>query len=476
MSARFIYLLSNGHEFYILTLLESMKDKRERYVTIYRIWKSRNFKISMKFENTELEENLCVSFDEHVHLYTLHIKFSYLEVIARTGCKIKSKFNKKEDTHVVGTIRIHNQISNFHMISDFRLTCPSIQILHRSECYIEFVVRRKSMLDSAEGQVTPENINLGKSGLRVSNVGLGTWVTFGGDMADEQAEAIMTVAYDSGVNVFDTTDVSDVLVGKILKTKGWRRSSYVITTKVGQNGKTEWDKGISRKRIIESLHATLERLDLPYVDVVFVCRTDPQCPMEEIVRAMTYCINQGYTMYWGTYGWSGMEIMEAFSIARQCHLIPPTAEQTEYHIFRRDKVETYLPELYHKIGVGLMTWSPFTWSLSTKNEDGLSITSHSSSKSYNWLKDRINTNESRKVKLREIGLIAEKLGCSLTQLLLAWSLKNDNITSVFLGAATVEQLVDHITALQIVPKLTSSLLAEIEKILENKPIKQSLQR
>ncbi|KAG1681966.1 Voltage-gated potassium channel subunit beta-2 [Nymphon striatum] len=295
-------------------------------------------------------------------------------------------------------------------------------------------------------------------------------------MADEQAEAIMTVAYDSGVNVFDTTDVSDVLVGKILKTKGWRRSSYVITTKVGQNGKTEWDKGISRKRIIESLHATLERLDLPYVDVVFVCRTDPQCPMEEIVRAMTYCINQGYTMYWGTYGWSGMEIMEAFSIARQCHLIPPTAEQTEYHIFRRDKVETYLPELYHKIGVGLMTWSPFTWSLSTKNEDGLSITSHSSSKSYNWLKDRINTNESRKVKLREIGLIAEKLGCSLTQLLLAWSLKNDNITSVFLGAATVEQLVDHITALQIVPKLTSSLLAEIEKILENKPIKQSLQR
>ncbi|NXJ14644.1 KCAB1 protein, partial [Odontophorus gujanensis] len=197
--------------------------------------------------------------------------------------------------------------------------------------------------------------NLGKSGLRVSCLGLGTWVTFGGQITDEMAEQLMTLAYDNGINLFDTAEVyaagkAEVVLGNIIKKKGWRRSSLVITTKIFWGGKAETERGLSRKHIIEGLKASLERLQLDYVDVVFANRPDPNTPMEETVRAMTHVINQGMAMYWGTSRWSSMEIMEAYSVARQFNLIPPICEQAEYHMFQREKVEVQLPELFHKIG------------------------------------------------------------------------------------------------------------------------------
>ncbi|XP_062843103.1 voltage-gated potassium channel subunit beta-1 isoform X4 [Trichomycterus rosablanca] len=205
--------------------------------------------------------------------------------------------------------------------------------------------------------------NLGKSGLRVSCLGLGTWVTFGGQITDEMAEQLLTLAYENGINLFDTAEVyaagkAEVVLGNIIKKKGWRRSSLVITTKIFWGGKAETERGLSRKHIIEGLKASLERLQLEYVDVVFANRPDPNTPMEETVRAMTHVINQGMAMYWGTSRWSPMEIMEAYSVARQFNQIPPICEQAEYHMFQREKVEVQLPELFHKIGVGAMTWSP----------------------------------------------------------------------------------------------------------------------
>nr|XP_015195994.1 PREDICTED: voltage-gated potassium channel subunit beta-1-like isoform X1 [Lepisosteus oculatus] len=227
-----------------------------------------------------------------------------------------------------------------------------------------------SLADSVADRTGMIYRNLGKSGLRVSCLGLGTWVTFGSQISDEMAESLMTIAYESGVNLFDTAEVyasgrAEVTLGNIIKKKGWRRSSFVVTTKIYWGGQAETERGLSRKHIIEGLKGSLSRLQLEYVDIVFANRTDANSPMEEVVRAMTFVINQGMAMYWGTSRWSAMEIMEAYSVARQFNLIPPVCEQAEYHYFQRDKVEVQLPELYHKIGVGAMTWSPLACGLIT---------------------------------------------------------------------------------------------------------------
>lgn len=320
--------------------------------------------------------------------------------------------------------------------------------------------------------------NLGRSGLRISNLGLGTWVTFGSQVSDEVAEDILTLAYESGINIFDTAEVyaqgnAEATLGKILKKKGWRRSSYVISTKIYWGGKAETEKGLSRKHIIEGLKASLGRLDMEYVDIVFANRPDPYTPMEEIVRAFTHAINQGWAMYWGTSRWAPMEIMEAYSVARQFNLIPPIAEQTEYNLFQRDKVELNMSELFYKIGVGTMTWSPLACGVLTgKYDDGVPLYSRASLKGYEWLKERILSEEGRRQqqKLREMSVIADKLECSLAQLCIAWCLKNDQVQCVLLGATTPEQLYENIQALQVVPKLTAFIMAEIDSILNNKPI------
>uniref|UniRef100_A0A672V4R3 Voltage-gated potassium channel subunit beta-1 n=1 Tax=Strigops habroptila TaxID=2489341 RepID=A0A672V4R3_STRHB len=305
--------------------------------------------------------------------------------------------------------------------------------------------------------------NLGKSGLRVSCLGLGTWVTFGGQITDEMAEQLMTLAYDNGINLFDTAEVyaagkAEVVLGNIIKKKGWRRSSLVITTKIFWGGKRRG--------------ASLERLQLEYVDVVFANRPDPNTPMEETVRAMTHVINQGMAMYWGTSRWSSMEIMEAYSVARQFNLIPPICEQAEYHMFQREKVEVQLPELFHKIGVGAMTWSPLACGIvSGKYDGGIPPYSRASLKGYQWLKDKILSEEGRRqqAKLKELQAIAERLGCTLPQLAIAWCLRNEGVSSVLLGASNADQLMENIGAIQVLPKLSSSIVHEIDSILGNKP-------
>nr|CAD7257319.1 unnamed protein product [Timema shepardi] len=198
--------------------------------------------------------------------------------------------------------------------------------------------------------------NLGKSGLRVSNVGLGTWVTFGnGTSSEEQAEEVINLAYDSGINLFDLSEAysgprAEIELGRILQRQGWKRSSYVVTTKIYWNTKSE-ERGLSRKHVIESVRASLARLQLGYVDVVIIHKADAMCPMEEVVRAMNHVINQGWAMYWGTARWTPVEVMEAYTNCRQFNCVTPICEQTEYHMFCREKTELYMPELYNKIGL-----------------------------------------------------------------------------------------------------------------------------
>uniref|UniRef100_M4AEC9 Potassium voltage-gated channel subfamily A regulatory beta subunit 3 n=1 Tax=Xiphophorus maculatus TaxID=8083 RepID=M4AEC9_XIPMA len=280
--------------------------------------------------------------------------------------------------------------------------------------------------------------NLGKSGLRVSCLGLGKLM----------AENLMTLAFENGVNLFDTAEVyasgrAEITLGNIIKKKGWRRSSFVITTKIYWGGQAETERGLSRKHIIE-----------------------------EIVRAMTFVINQGMAMYWGTSRWSAMEIMEAYSVARQFNLIPPVCEQAEYHYFQRDKVEVQLPELYHKIGVGAMTWSPLACGLITgKYSDGVPECSRAAMKGYQWLKERVNSEEGRRqlAKIKELHLLADRLGCTAAQLAIAWCLRSEGVSSVLLGVSNTDQLLENLGALQILSQMTPQTVTEIDALLGNKP-------
>ncbi|KAG7520903.1 voltage-gated potassium channel subunit beta-2-like [Solea senegalensis] len=318
--------------------------------------------------------------------------------------------------------------------------------------------------------------NLGKSGLRVSCLGLGTWVTFGGQITNEVAEELTTLAYENGINLFDTAEVysagkAEVVLGSVIKKKGWSRSSLVITTKIFWGGKAETERGLSRKHIIEGLRASLQRLQLDYVDVVFANRPDPNTPIEETVRAMTHVINHGMALYWGTSRWNSMEIMEAYSVARQFNQIPPVCEQAEYHMFQREKVEVQLPELFHKIGIGAMTWSPLACGIiSGKYNNGIPSSSRASLKGYQWMKDKILSEEGHRqqVKLKELHAVAEQLGCTLPQLAIAWCLRNEGVNAVLIGASTADQLRENIQAIQVLPKLSLSLVSEIDNILGNK--------
>ncbi|PSN38408.1 Voltage-gated potassium channel subunit beta-2 [Blattella germanica] len=358
-------------------------------------------------------------------------------------------------------------------------------------------------LVTRQSSVTPglRYRNLGKSGLRVSNVGLGTWVTFGSGVTEEQAEEVIQLAYDSGINVFDLSEAysgvrAELELGRILQRRGWKRSSYIVTTKIYWNTKSD-ERGLSRKHVIESVKASLARLQLGYIDVVIVHKADPMCPMEEVVRAMNHVINQGWAMYWGTARWTPVEVMEAYTNCRQFNCVTPISEQSEYHMFCREKTELYMPELYNKIGVGLMAWSPLTMGLvSGKLEDGgVPLFARSSFKNkyssfswtedetqankegYTWLKERLQPEETRRQqdKLRDISQLADKLGCTVSQLAIAWCLKNESVQCLLLGATSVEQLYESIQSLQLVPKLNTNTMNELERILDNKPIRPPME-
>uniref|UniRef100_A0A336LQT2 CSON001237 protein n=1 Tax=Culicoides sonorensis TaxID=179676 RepID=A0A336LQT2_CULSO len=329
--------------------------------------------------------------------------------------------------------------------------------------------------------------NLGKSGLRVSNVGLGTWPIFAPSVSEEQAETIIKLAVDSGINLFDLSEAhsgirAEIELGKILQKYQWKRASYVVTTKIYWSTKSD-ERGLSRKHIIESVQASLARLQLAYIDIVIIHKADSMCPMEEIVRAMTYVISQGWAMYWGTARWSPTEIMEAYTNCRQFNCVTPIVEQAEYHMFYREKAELYLPELYNKIGVGLMAWGPLGMCLGeTQNGERLLFPKGSfkaKSHSYSWTEDELNKEERLEEgrrhcdKVRDLANLAEKLGCSATQLSIAWSLKHEPVQSLLLGATSPEQLHQSLQALQLLPRLSTGVMLEIERILDNKPIHKS---
>ncbi|XP_046653850.1 voltage-gated potassium channel subunit beta-2-like isoform X3 [Daphnia pulicaria] len=337
--------------------------------------------------------------------------------------------------------------------------------------------------------------NLGKSGLRVSNVGLGTWVTFSAPISEEVAEDIIVMAFESGINVFDLSDGycgprAEVSLGRILRQRRWRRSSYIVITKIYWSYRSE-ERGLSRKHIIESIRASLDRLQLDYIDVVLIHRADPMCPMEEVVRAMNHVIDHGWIMYWGTSRWSSVEISEAYNNCRQFNCPLPICEQSEYHFLCREKIEISLPEVYNKLGVGLMTWSPLTMGFSASKGEETFPNFHRMSfkkkfSTVTWPDDeaaaatkenayvpRMSAEEVQRQngKLREISLMAERFGCTSSQLAIAWTLKNEHVHSVLIGAISPEQLYEHLQALQIVPKLSAAVMLDLERVLDNKPIR-----
>lgn len=318
---------------------------------------------------------------------------------------------------------------------------------------------------------------LGKSGLKVSALSFGAWVTFG-DQVDEQiAYNCMKEAFESGVNFFDNAEAyargqAEIMMGNIIKKAGWKRSDLVLSTKIFWGGSGPNDVGLSRKHLFEGAHAALKRLQVDYVDLIFCHRPDLYTPIEEIVWSMHLLIQQGKALYWGASEWSAEQIRHAYEFARSEHLIPPTMEQPEYNMFRREKVEQEFLNLYKDFGLGTTTWSPLASGILTgKYNNGIPEGSRLSLKGYEWLKARIESEEGKKriEKTRKLTKIAEELGVTMAQLAIAWCLKNPNVSTVITGASRPEQVQQNMKALDVVPHLTPEVMDKIEAVLQNKP-------
>ena len=316
--------------------------------------------------------------------------------------------------------------------------------------------------------------HLGRSGLKVSALSYGSWVTFGDQIDRERAAQCMHVAYDHGVNFFDNAEAyangqSERMMGEIIRNKGWDRSDLVISTKIFWGGDGPNKRGLSRKHIIEGTEASLDRLQMDYVDLVFCHRPDRKTPIEETVRTMTYLIDQGYAFYWGTSEWSAAQIRHACEFAERAHLIPPTMEQPQYNMFHRERVEVEYTSLYEDWGLGTTTWSPLASGLLTgKYNDGIPADSRLATEGYEWLRDNV-LQEERIEKVKQLADVADDLHCSLPQLALAWCVNNPNVSTVITGASKPEQVVENMKALDIVDRLTYDHMTRIEAILDNTP-------
>lgn len=319
--------------------------------------------------------------------------------------------------------------------------------------------------------------HLGKSGLQLSELSFGAWVTFAQQIDNKTAGELMTIAYDSGVNFFDNAEAyangqAEVVMGNIIKNKKWPRDTLVISSKVFWGGDLPNQEGLSRKHVVEACHAALRRLQVDYLDLYFCHRPDPDTPIEETVRAMSDLIAQGKVLYWGTSEWSAESILEAYRIAREQGLVPPTMEQPQYNLFHRENVEHALTPLYHKIGLGMTTWSPLASGLLTgKYNAGDPGDTRTSLRGYGWLQRQFESDETQQqlVKVKQLGKVADDLATTLPQLALAWCLKNPNISSVITGASKPEQIRENMKAAEFVDKLDDGVMQRIEMILENKP-------
>jgi voltage-dependent potassium channel beta subunit len=318
---------------------------------------------------------------------------------------------------------------------------------------------------------------LGASGLQVSALSLGAWVTYGEQVGEEVAHECMEAAYQAGVNFFDNAEMygrgnAEVVMGNVIKRLGWKRSDLVISTKIFWGGRGVNDRGLSRKHIIEGAYAALARLQMDYVDLIFCHRPDPQTPIEETVRAMNFLIDQGKAFYWGTSEWSATQIMQACGVARREHLIPPLMEQPEYNMFHRERVEKEYAPLYKEIGLGATVWSPLASGLLTgKYNDGIPEGTRVTLPRYAWLRKDFESEKTRRniEKVKRLASIADSLGCTLAQMALAWCLKNPNVSTVITGASKPRQVVENMQALDVVGGLTDEIMEKIEAILDNKP-------
>jgi voltage-dependent potassium channel beta subunit len=319
--------------------------------------------------------------------------------------------------------------------------------------------------------------HLGSSGLKVSALSLGAWVTYGGQVGEDVAYDCMRAAYEAGVNFFDNAEAyaqgnAEIVMGKVIKRAGWKRSDLVISTKIFWGGEGPNNTGLSRKHILEGTNASLARLQMDYVDLIFCHRPDRFTPIEETVRAMTYLIDQGKALYWGTSEWSAQAITEAYGIARREHLIPPLMEQPEYNMFHRERFEYEYAPLYREIGLGTTIWSPLASGLLTgKYNQGIPEGTRVTMEGYGWLRKRFESDETKQniEKVKLLANIAEELGCSLAQMALAWCLKNPHVSTVITGASKPQQVTENMRAIDIVEKLTPQVMDSIENILQNKP-------
>jgi voltage-dependent potassium channel beta subunit len=318
---------------------------------------------------------------------------------------------------------------------------------------------------------------LGKSGIQLSELSFGAWVTFAQQIDNKTAEELMTIAYESGVNFFDNAEAyasgkAEIVMGEILKRKGWPRDTFVVSSKVFWGGDRPNQEGLSRKHIFEACHAALRRLQVDYLDLYFCHRADPNTPIEETARAMTDLVRQGKVLYWGTSEWSAEQIIEAHRIAREFLLEPPTMEQPQYNMFHRDKVEREFAPLYRENGLGTTTWSPLASGLLTgKYNSGIPGDTRLAMPMYQWLRETFQIDYPQAIeRVQQLASVAKDLGTTLPQLGLAWCLKNPNVSTVITGASKPEQVRENMKAGELIDRLDDGLMQRIEGILQNKPV------
>ncbi|MFZ9299685.1 MAG: aldo/keto reductase [Chitinophagaceae bacterium] len=320
---------------------------------------------------------------------------------------------------------------------------------------------------------------MGRTGLQLSVLSFGSWVTFHKQIEDNSADQLMGIAYDAGINFFDNAEAyaggeSELMMGRVLKQKNWERSSYVVSSKAyfGLKGKDNKPNqaGLSRKHLFEACHDALHRLQLDYLDLYFCHRPDPNVPMEEIVWTMNQLIQQGKILYWGTSEWSATAINEAHKVARDCHLIGPSMEQPQYNMFDREKLEKEFLPLFNTVGLGTTIFSPLASGFLTgKYLQGIPEGSRLSYETFGWLKD-LWLQEEKIAKLKKLIKLAEELGVSLPSMAIAWTIANPHVTTAILGASKAEQLKENLKAMDVLPMLTPEILSQIEHILNNKPV------
>lgn len=317
---------------------------------------------------------------------------------------------------------------------------------------------------------------LGKAGIKVSELSFGAWVTFGQQLGEQAAAELMQTAYDAGINFFDNAESyaagnAETIMGNVLKRLGWRRDSYLVSSKFywGLQEGVNQKNTLNRKYLKSAVDGSLKRFQLDYLDVIFCHRPDPETPIEETVWAMHNIIEAGKALYWGTSEWSAYEIVSALYIAEKHHLHKPITEQSHYNLFTRQVLEKEYARLFREHSYGDVTWSPLASGLlSGKYNNGIPADSRAAQPGYEWLQ-KSGITPARVDKVKQLAPIAGELGCTMAQMALAWCLKNQNISSVILGASRVDQLKENLGALDVEPKLTPDVMQRIDDVMGNKP-------